>query len=809
MPKFNLPELAETYAVAERFVDSCLRRDGSLFTPNAVIWTLANFDELDRLYVQAPDPGQGAFEDKLKVQIGGGSDGAIQLGAEILFVYYLPASTNNVAAHTKRERIAVLLGWMREPSMLPADLAAVLNSSIGGVGVGFNAYKWASFSYFISFGRLWKGLSEPERDRALADPWLFVELANRIPTGGGTYAREALLHIVHPDTFERIFSRGEKWTIAQRFASLVDDESPVVDVRLAQIRGKLAARFGSDFDFYWDVPVAAMWKPSLNPWACFLYWCGRFRAEPTFDADEREYKVALAEALEPARKAIVGDQPDWPALLVTGLKSRHNNLMGWRDRDTFVRWIQSDESSVREALLAIWDSGADPLDALGAFLNGVPSAIVASPGLRATVGSVLLMAVDPYRLPPYRTTPLQLAYKLTEFGRPEQEPVARYRQALSFFDELLERGAAQGLGLRDRLDAQSVTWSVTATDIPSGWPREDQDAIKWYREQAGKPVDESEPQEEPYQETRVAETVAGYGVSPSLAALAEELLIDEEELAEIANLLEKKHQLVFYGPPGTGKTYVAKRLAGVLAGDRSRVRIVQFHPSYAYEDFVEGYRPRLVDGQATFELVPGPLKRIALDAAADPAHLHILVIDEMNRGNVSKVLGELYFLLEYRDEPVDLQYSAERFVMPANLRIIGTMNTADRSIALLDAALRRRFGFIPFFPDQPPIQGLLRRWLVRNRPEMAWVADVVDAANSLLADRNGAIGPSFFLVSDLDDARLGLIWKHEILPYLEDHFFGEPERLAEFDLEKLRARVLATHTGALPNATEADAAPIS
>ena len=227
--------------------------------------------------------------------------------------------------------------------------------------------------------------------------------------------------------------------------------------------------------------------------------------------------------------------------------------------------------------------------------------------------------------------------------------------------------------------------------------------------------------------------------------MAQRLSIAEEYLVEIAQLLEAKRQVVFYGPPGTGKTYVAKELAAVLAGDRSRVRIVQFHASYAYEDFVEGYRPRLHDGVPGFELVPGPLKQLAAQARDDPGHLHFLIIDEMNRGNVAKVLGELYFLLEYRDEEVVLQYSPDLFSLPENLRIIGTMNTADRSIAVLDAALRRRFAFIPFFPDQEPIAGLLRRWLSHNQAGMEWIADVVDAANRKLQDRNGAIGPSFFL----------------------------------------------------------------
>ena len=130
---------------------------------------------------------------------------------------------------------------------------------------------------------------------------------------------------------------------------------------------------------------------------------------------------------------------------------------------------------------------------------------------------------------------------------------------------------------------------------------------------------------------------------------------------------------------------------------------------------VEGYRPvGNRDGQVACDLVPGTLRRMAEQARKKPDAKFILVIDEINRGNVSNILGELYFLLEYRDEGVDLQYSHESFQLLENLWFIGTMNTTDRSIALVDAALRRRFYFFGLYPDEPPVQGLLRRWLREN-----------------------------------------------------------------------------------------------
>ena len=289
-----------------------------------------------------------------------------------------------------------------------------------------------------------------------------------------------------------------------------------------------------------------------------------------------------------------------------------------------------------------------------------------------------------------------------------------------------------------------------------------------------------------------------------LTKLAKELFLTEPNdfLHKIKTLLDDKKQVIFQGPPGTGKTYVARELAKHLAESEDHVTLVQFHPSYAYEDFVRGFRPKVTaDEQAGFELKDGPLLQAAERAREEPDADHFLIIDEINRGNIAKVFGELYFLLEYRDEEITLQYQRdedeEKFSLPGNLYIIGTMNTADRSIvALFDLALRRRFYFVEFHPDEEPVKGVLRRWLKTNAPDMDWVARVVKRANELLKDdRHAAIGPSYFMQPNLDKGKVKLIWKHSVLPYIEERRFGGNKVDEEFDLDTLRRAIAQADTG--------------
>lgn len=257
--------------------------------------------------------------------------------------------------------------------------------------------------------------------------------------------------------------------------------------------------------------------------------------------------------------------------------------------------------------------------------------------------------------------------------------------------------------------------------------------------------------------------------TPELAAA---LHVAPTWIQEIIELLRDRPQLIFYGPPGTGKTYLARKIAAHLTGDPALVKLVQFHPAYSYEDFFQGYRPTEA---GTFQLVSGPMRRIVDQAREHPGTPHVLIIDEINRGNLAKVFGELYFLLEYREEAVDLMYGGDDkgFTLPENVFIIGTMNTADRSIALVDTAMRRRFAFLPLHPSEEPTSGILRSWLNKvGLPDET--ANLLDELNRRIDDPDFKVGPSYFMREAVHvDGGLERTWRTAILPLLEEHHFGD------------------------------------
>ncbi|KAB8314041.1 AAA family ATPase [Tolypothrix campylonemoides VB511288] len=269
----------------------------------------------------------------------------------------------------------------------------------------------------------------------------------------------------------------------------------------------------------------------------------------------------------------------------------------------------------------------------------------------------------------------------------------------------------------------------------------------------------------------------------TLAECAEKIGLNEAELKRWIHSINRKGQAILYGSPGTGKTYIAEKLAQhLIGGGNGFSELVQFHPAYSYEDFIQGIRPQSEDGKLTYPLVPGRFVQFCKEAE-NRQGICVLIIDEINRANLAQVFGELMYLLEYRDKEIPLA-GGNKFRISANVRIIGTMNTADRSIALVDYALRRRFAFIELRPNYD----VLRRYHQKTGFAVEGLIQTLQRLNQTINDKNYEIGVSFFLTDNLSED-IEDIWCMEIEPYLEEYFFNQLEKVNEFRWEKVKQQL--------------------
>lgn len=266
-----------------------------------------------------------------------------------------------------------------------------------------------------------------------------------------------------------------------------------------------------------------------------------------------------------------------------------------------------------------------------------------------------------------------------------------------------------------------------------------------------------------------------------------EVFMEESDYNTLVAVLKNKKNIILQGAPGVGKTFAAKRLAYSIMGvkDKDRVLMVQFHQSYSYEDFIMGFRPSATG----FELKKGAFYNFCKNAETDSDNDYFFIIDEINRGNLSKIFGELFMLIETDKRGIELQllYSDERFSVPANVYIIGMMNTADRSLAMLDYALRRRFAFIDLKPGFETEGFRTYRMGLENDKFNHLIAAVETLNNVIAADdslgEGFCIGHSYFCnlnTDNLDDQALSAIVEFELIPLLKEYWFDEPTKVRDW-----------------------------
>jgi 5-methylcytosine-specific restriction enzyme B len=721
----------EVAAAAAVVLDHMLGDRRSVVDPTREVWTAEIAERLRTAVEDSLEVGSDKFYVKFERQLAEQERDVKLLAAEITYLREVPLY--NVRPETKQEHVATILSWIPDQPAIPDSMIeGTRNPTAFHGGIGYSQYAWKHIVWVCKFVKVWDGLTDGDRAKARSDPWVFrsiVQLDDDVPA-----IRNALLFLRFPQSFEACIRDQHKKAMRDAFAHEIEasrgDDPIAVDRDLLAIRGRLDAENGEPVDFYEE--------PYLSAWSA---------------QDKARGGRAWAVRTRPAGRELV------EAWLSQGFVSLAGSRLAALPDATF-------KDGVREAIAEAYDH-VDYAQRLNltedyyAFLARMreDDIVVARHDdevwLGQVVGGTEYAAEEPHLRRPveWEVVSLQVG------DLPAPVP------------NLLGTPSRSVIDLTDAHDYLQKVLVVVEDEV-------------------------DEPGEPELDQVLPSSSTVKPDLRRATDELARLLNTDRAWLDEYIGLLEARQQVIVHGPPGTGKTYLANKIGRFVAGDEA-VRVVQFHPSYAYEDFFEGFRPRAqTDGSLTFDKVPGPLRRMAAAARSDPGSAYILVIDEINRGNLAKVFGELYFLLEYRDESINLQYSPdEQFTLPKNLFIIGTMNTADRSIAMVDAAIRRRFAFIEMHPDVEPVSGLLGRWLSANQRD-GRRADLLAALNHEIGDedRDFKIGPSYLMRPEADaEEGLERIWRHDILPLLEEHYYGRLTRgqiAATFSLDVLRRRLV-------------------
>lgn len=736
---------------ARRWRDRCLVADGSILT-NKQLWTAENLAHLDQHFLQNLEAGEGNFISKLEAQLATAPPVARQLAAEILWLLYLSLHETSMRATTKRLQIRQVWEWSGEPLPdNPQELGTLLEHGVANPGPGFQTNRWREFGFCIRLAQDWKSFATADRLRLVEDPWAFAEWLDSVPDAWARQFRHMLLYLLFPDHFERIVTSGHKEmvvrTLLSRFGmdpKQVNFKSRVaVDRALSQLRPLLEAELpDAEVVDYYEPPVRGMWLD----------------------------KGGAAPGTSVTAGAISrGGEADW-------MRERFGNARVWviAPGEGARHWPEFQ----KEGIAAIgWDYLGD-LSAYSSY-DATYEAVRAHEGGNPTNNARACWQFSHEMQPGDYVVAKQGRSVLLGYGKVTTEYMYDYTRA----EYQHIRGAHWERVGRWTLPEGQTTVVKTLTDLTpfAGWLRT-----------AFGLMDDAEAGPDPLVPVGAPPPPPSvYTVDDALKSL----FLTRDQFTAILDSLARKKNLILEGAPGVGKTFVARRIAWALLGqrDNSRVEMVQFHQSYAYEDFVQGWRP----GKTGFELRDGVFHQFCGRAAKDPENRHVFIIDEINRGNLSKVFGELMMLIEHDKRgpeyavPLTYARSAEdRFSVPGNVYVLGMMNTADRSLAMVDYALRRRFAFVRLKPafnsdgfadhlaesgvDGETVEKIVTRMTELNRT-------ITDDGSNL--GPGFEIGHSFFVPAEDEEASDGAwyerVVRQEIEPLLNEYWFDDPRRVEE------------------------------
>ena len=740
--------------IANAWKQKCLINDQSVFTPNS-LWSLDSLNELRSFLVGKEILGDDRFYNKLRIQLENSSPKTKQLAAELIYILLLFSS--NITRERKKKDVSSI--WLTSGENLNQyikDFDIWFPDGYGSTGIGYNNYRWEELVYLINWISALKATNAKDRNLLLTNPWKFGNWLEKIEGSKKRQGRHVFLFLLFPDFYETSSTKKQKDLWLEVFQDKLDPLDPFFEVieetdedlvkkdkQLLSIRKKLMVETNVEFVDYYKPPYRELWDPDEE------FGATRDGKIESDNNQVRYWVETCYERNQPGR--LYG--PDslgkalWSPQVAKGGSKKYQSMVEVKSGDIILHL--TDSEGITGVSVA---SGSTDDKFIG--LEGTPWA-------RRECYRVSLQNF--IRLEPI----LHRDDFFSEKNRKKLLEIKQENRDLFYNKNLNMRQGAY-------LTEAPIELVILFNTI--------------YQEKTGKSLPHIDIANQSHKEAILNEKT--YSKQDAL----DDIFMDERELNLILETLNRKKNIIIQGPPGVGKTFISKRLAYLRIGkkDPTKIGFIQFHQSYTYEDFMQGWRPTEGGG---FKLQNGPFYEMCKQAEKYPEHDYIFIIDEINRGNMSKIFGELMMLIESdkRDKANEIriiysQAPEDKFFVPSNLYLIGLMNTADRSLAMVDYALRRRFGFLNLTPQFESIK--FENTITNAGGSKALVSDIRSKITELnqLIRQDKDLGPGFQIghsyfcpqrkITDENEWYQSIL-NTEIKPLLDEYWFLDPAMVDE------------------------------